>query len=71
LVLVHSVRSREVLLCTADRLSEADVEQAATLLRLPVLSAERVLWPRRSTIIHRPMNGPSVDGPAVPVAQAA
>lgn len=39
LVLVHPVRVHRVLLCTADRLTEADLAGAGRLLRLPLLPA--------------------------------
>jgi hypothetical protein len=46
LVLVHPSRSRRILLCTSDKLSETDLDQASRLLSLPLVPANDLYrWP--------------------------
>jgi hypothetical protein len=48
LVLVHPSRSRRVLLCASDKLSETDLDQASQLLSLPRVPANDLYrWPSR------------------------
>lgn len=72
LVLVHPDRRRQVLVHAADRLSEADVTRIASLLRLPMVPAERVLWPRRAPAASRRVHVQApVEGSLLPVAGLA
>lgn len=48
LVLVHPSRRRRVLLCTSDKLSETDLDQASRVLSLPLVPANDLYrWPSR------------------------
>ncbi len=59
LVLVHRDRRRTVLLHTADRISQATIDQAAALLRLPQLPARELY-----RVTRTPALGPLASQPA-------
>ncbi|MDX2204085.1 MAG: hypothetical protein NW223_15140 [Hyphomicrobiaceae bacterium] len=67
IMLVHRCRRRQVLLVTAERLSEADIAHAASLLRLPVVAAEHVVLPQ----LVAPARPPEQSRPATPAMAPA
>jgi hypothetical protein len=64
LVLVHPLRAHRILLCMADRISEAELAHAARILRLPVIAASDLYaWPMLARL-HRPVTA-AQSAPAV------
>ncbi len=68
LVLVHTERSRDVLLKAGERLTEADIAHAAALLRVPVIAAKELYGRRRRMDEVRAADAAA---PAGPLAEAA